>query len=244
MAIFIAFTIIGTIVVRKLFNQESLKCHHDVAGFIFTNLGVLYAVLLGFTVVNVQQRYDKIEDNTQTEASYLAELYSDAQVFSPKNRHEIRESIKNYTQSVIDEEWEKMSNGERCLNTIEAFHHIWHTYYDVELSNDKQKLWYAESISKLNQLINVRIARILGSKESLSPQMWWLLILGGIVMVAFVWVFGMKSVVSQILMTSILAASIGFLLYLIYSLDTAFSGDVYIKPDAFLRIMKSFKPSS
>lgn len=238
--VFIAFSIIGTLIVRKFLNQEKLKNHHDVAGIVFANLGVLYAVLLGFTVVNVQQRFDKMENTTQQEASFLAELYEDAQVFSEKDRQAIRTAIKSYTKSVIDEEWGKMSNGERCFDTIVAFRHIWHTYYDVHITDTKQKLWYAESISKLNQLINVRLARILGSNESLGSEMWWLLFLGAIVMIAFVWVFGMKSPFSHLIMVSTLAASIAFLLYLIYSLDTAFSGSVSVQPDAFIRVLESF----
>ncbi len=41
--IFFVFAISGVFLVRRLVNRAVLKQHHDVTGFVFTNLGVLYA---------------------------------------------------------------------------------------------------------------------------------------------------------------------------------------------------------
>lgn len=46
--------------VRKKVAPEVLKKHHDVAGFAFSVIGILYSVLLGFVVVNAQNRYDPL----------------------------------------------------------------------------------------------------------------------------------------------------------------------------------------
>lgn len=238
--IFVAFAILGVFLVRKAANQDILKGHQDVAGFIFTNLGVLYAVLLGFTVVNAQQRYDKLKDTTQIEASYLAELYRDAEVFSDKDRDQIQNSIKNYCQSVLDEEWVLMSQKKASPNTLVAIKQVWNAYYAVDISSKKQEIWYAESISKLNELVSARLTRLLGSQESLGTQMWSLLILGGFVLVAFVWFFGLENLTFHIFMISILALTTAFLLVLIYSLDTAFVGQQSIQPDAIAKILKNF----
>jgi hypothetical protein len=38
---------------------EVLERHNEVAGFIYAVIGVLYAVVLGFTAVIVWERYDQ-----------------------------------------------------------------------------------------------------------------------------------------------------------------------------------------
>lgn len=237
---FTLFAIIGVLIVRKVTHREKLKEHHDVAGFVFTNFGLLYAVLLGFTVVIVQQRFDKIKEVTQLEASYLSELYRDAEVFSQKDREAIRNSIKKYAEYVLKEEWELMRTNARSANSVTPLENLWKSYYAVNLSQKTQEIWYAESVNKLNGLVNTRISRLLGSEESLGPHMWTFLIVGGMMMVTFVWFFGIESLTSHILMITTLASATAFLLFLIYSLDTAYVGEISIQPELLTEVLTSF----
>lgn len=236
--LFILFSTGGILFIRKWYNHLNFKNHHDVAGFVFTNLGALYAVLLGFTVINVQQRFDRIQEITELEGSYLTELYHDAEVFPEAHRNTIRHAILDYCKSVINEEWPRMVNGQSSPHTVKSFRSIWHAYYALTPSTPKEQTWYAESIGKLNQLTGYRLSRLLGSKESLGPQMWTLLILGGAILVGFVWFFGLENLTSHILMASILAGSTAFFLFLIYSLDSAFSGKVSVAPESLVKLLQ------
>lgn len=237
--IFVIFTITGVLVVRQIVNIKTLKSHHDVAGFVFANLGVLYAVLLGFTVVNVQQRFDKVQEIAQLEAAYLEELYQDADVFPAQNTTEIRSSVKRYGESVILDEWPLMAQGRTNKKTDEALKHIFNAYYKIEPKTTKEQAWYAESISKLNQLMSERLSRLIYGQGSLGSEMWSLLIIGGLGMVTFMWFFGMDSLTTHLLMSSILAATTAFMLFLIYSLDTAFTGSVSVSPEALESVLNS-----
>ncbi len=239
-AVFIVFAVAGMMIMRQSVNTSIFKAHHDVAGYVFTTIGVLYSVLLGFTVINVQQRFDQVKNDTRVEASYITQLYRDSEVFSDKDKKTIQSAIVAYTMSVINEEWKSMSNGQPNMNTINLLDKIWLAYYAVELTNKKQELWYAESIEKLNQLMSARLSRIIGGEESLGNEMWSFLILGGLSIVIFFWFFHVENLNSQILMISMLAASIAFLLFLIYSLDTVFTGGVSVPPDAFNRIVDTY----
>lgn len=240
-SLIVSLTILWVIIVRKVVSLDRLKAHHDVAGFVFTNLGVLYAVLLGFTVVNVQQNFDKIKDNAQIEASDLAELFHAAKVFPEDKKNEIRDGIRKYAESVRSEEWILMSKGVPSEVTIQALREIWTAFYTFEPSTPKEEIWYSKSIDKLNQLMTVRLARLLDSEGSLGSEMWSLLILGGVVIITFMSFFGLESTLSHILMASVLAATTAFLLFLIYSLDTAFVGATNVAPEAIERVINSFQ---
>jgi hypothetical protein len=165
---FVLFAIAGTYLIRKTVNTHSLKGQHDVAGFVFTNLGVLYSVLLGFTVVNVQQRFDKVQHEMLIEASYISQIYRDAEAFEQNDKLLIRNAIKTYIESVIKDEWK--DQGKENSITSAALNNIWTSYYQVNLTDKKQELWYAESIDKLNELISARLARLLGEEESLGTK--------------------------------------------------------------------------
>jgi high-affinity Fe2+/Pb2+ permease len=47
--------------IQRRFKSEVLRKHNDVAGFVFTAAGVIYAVVLGFVVVVVWEKYDATE---------------------------------------------------------------------------------------------------------------------------------------------------------------------------------------
>ncbi len=239
-AAFVLFTIAGILIVRKFGNISRLKAHHDVTGFIFTNLGVLYAVLLGFTTVNVQQRFDKMKDLSQMEGSYLDELYRDAAAFSAPDTEKIRTAILVYGKSIVYNEWDTMKQGQPSFESTDDLNNLWNTFYSIEPSNPKQEIWYSQSITKLNQLIEIRMSRLVGSVESLGPEMWTFLILDGIAIMAFMWFFGPESLTLHLIMSSIFAASAAFLLFLVYSLDTSFSGSTSIAPEAVTRVLRLF----
>lgn len=240
-AIFILITVVGMFIVRKCVSLDTLKAHHDVAGFVFTNLGALYAVLLGFTVVNAQTRFDKINENVRLEAGYLAQLYRDAEVFNQSDKDTIRQTIRNYVRSVVHDEWPAMANGEPSDKTSYLLNDVWRAYYATRPADEKELAWYSTSISTLNSLVNARLTRLIGSRESLGAEMWTLLLLGGVVMMSFNWFFGLERFVAHLLIASVLAASTAFLLFLIYSLDTAFLGRISIEPEAFDKILNSFE---
>lgn len=240
---FVAFTVIGIFLVHKYISLKTLRAHHDVAGVVFANIGVLYAVLLGFTVVNVQQRFDSIKQTTRTEAIYLAELYEDVEIFPQKNRDHIRRMIKDYGNSIVEDEWSSMASGMGNTRTSKALKKVWSAFYELEPNDNKQKTAYAQSIARLNNLMGARLTRLLGSEELLGSEMWTLLILGAFVMMGFIWFFGLENLTSHIVMGAVLAATIAFLLFLIYSLDTAFIGGVSIPPEALKKVLQSFDSS-
>lgn len=236
---FVSMTIIGILLMRKCIHSSHLKAHHDVAGFVFANLGVLYSVLLAFTVVNVQARFEKIKDIAETESSILAEIYYDVHVFDEKERDQIRASIKAYLQHVIKDEWPLLAKGLPNASADRDFKEIWKSFYSLKPNGFIQQAWYQESIGKLNLLQNARLTRILGGKESLGKEMWTFLILGGISLSLFVSLFGLENLFLHILMGIILAGTTAFLLYLIYTFDSAYSGVVKVTPDAFIRVLDS-----
>src|SRR4029077_9116706 len=65
----------GALLVRRWATVEVLARHNEVAGFIYAVIGVLYAVLLGFTAIIVWERFDEAQTNVEREANELGDLF-------------------------------------------------------------------------------------------------------------------------------------------------------------------------
>lgn len=236
----VAFSVFALWFFHREISHKSLKKNHDVAGVIFTNVGVLYSVILGFTVINVQNRYAKAEETLYREAMIIADLYRGASIFPENNKDVIRNNIRSYVEFMVKEEWpisETITTNIKSRNSIDK---IWNGYYGIELSNEKTIAWYNQAINKLDELMNARLSREFNSWQHLSSMTWSLLIIGGLITIGFMFFFGLENFRIQILMVILLSGYLSFILYLIFSLDHLYHGPGGIKPIALEQVSHLF----
>lgn len=130
------------------------------------------------------------------------------------------------------------SKGSLETQTILA--KLWSVYHKIQIDDEKAKIWYEQSIAKMDNLMNARLSREFDSWEHLGGMMWTLLIVGALITISFMFFFGLENMRMQMLMTSLLAGYISFILYLIFSLDHIFNGPEAIKPIAIEQIFLRF----
>lgn len=218
---------------RKYVSAETLRKHHDVTGFTFSIIGVLYSVILGFTVINVQDRHNQADETVRIEATMITDLYRDAAYFDSPIQMEIRSSLRHYVNYVVNEEWAHPQNLERRLNADAILQQIWKSYESIDLELDITKIWYQQTITKLDRLMDARLSREFYFRDHLSSMMWAVLLSGAVVTVCFMFFFGLDNLPMQMLMTGLLVGYLAFMLYLVYSLDHVFKGANHITPKAF-----------
>ncbi|MES2273970.1 MAG: DUF4239 domain-containing protein [Chlamydiota bacterium] len=236
----ILFCLIILWIVRKTFSIHELRKNHDVVGFSFSIIGVLYSVILGFTVISAQSRYNEVLQTVENEAIMLADLYRDAGLFAPEEKQAIRTSLRNYVDYVIKKEWWQPIERKIRMETQDVMEKIWKSYYDITIRDEKTKIWYAESISKLDNFMNARLSRQFSSWQHLGTMMWTLLIVGAVVTISFMYFFGLESLHVQMMMTALIAGYLSFMLYLVFSLDNVLKGPEGIKPDSLEQIYALF----
>lgn len=241
MAAAIALSLVGLIIVRRCFHHSRLKPNNEVAGFAFSVIALFYALQLGFTMVNVQNRFESLHQTIDSEADNLANLYRDAAVFPEETRHKIRLQIRDYINQVINEEWTLMREGKVSFKAADMGHMLWHIYYDYTPTTEKEKIWYTQSIDRLNTLNHLRLERLYFSTRTLDPMMWTLLFGGALMTIGFMYLFGNESFAAQAIMISILSGLIAFLILTVISFDNAFIGTERIDPNAFRRVLSLFE---
>jgi hypothetical protein len=229
-------SVAGILIMRRFIHHQKLKVHNDVAGPLFATLGVIYAVLLAFVVVVTWENFDRSSLNTEKEANYLVDLYTDAESFSPTVKLQLRTLLQEYTKTIIDDEWKVLSRGEASPRTEKILKEIWLLYSNYVPRNATEEIFFQESVQKLNEMCELRRMRIFDSRRGVHPLLWFVLILGGTVTIIFSFFFGSENLGAQIAMTTLLAVVIFLILFTILELDFPFSGSISIQPVVFKQI--------
>lgn len=237
----VLLAVIGTVIVRRRVGVETLKLNNEVAGFIYAVVGVLYAVLLGFTAIIVWEQFEKAQGGVDQEANQLADLYRDAQSFPDATRKQLEFQLREYTRLVVEKEWPAMAERRSSPETWDIYNEIWRSYHRFRPENDHQKIWYEESLGRLNQLADQRRLRLLSSESEGVPTVMWIALLGaGTITIGFSLLFGTRSAAAHLLMTSGLALTIALVLVSVLALQHPFSGITRIEPEAFEQTARIF----
>jgi hypothetical protein len=239
-AVYISLSIIGLYIMKKFHSPAKLKLHNDVAGFIFATLGVTYAVLLSFIVIITWQNFDEAYKNTTREADYIVALYHDTWPLPAAFRSELKGNLVTYVRTIIEDEWPIMTKGEQSAKAQQAQDAIWDLYGRYWPKTETQKIFFVESVEKLNEACELRRARLLEAHLAIHPVIYFVLIVGGLITIFFTVFFGTENFVLQIIMTSLLAAMIGMALSTVIILDFPFAGDISVKADIFQEVLATF----
>ncbi len=225
----------GALLVRRWATVEVLERHNEVAGFIYAVIGVVYAVLLGFTAIIVWERFEQAQANVEREANELADLFRNAQAFAAEDfREELETNLRSYVRLVVEKEWPAMAEGKSSADAWDAYNRLWQTYYRFKPQNEDERVWYNQSLTRLNQLGDQRRLQLLSSQsEGVPPVMWGVLLGAGAITIGFSFLFGTKNTIAQAVMTAGLAMTIALVLLSILALEQPFGGITRIEPEAF-----------
>jgi hypothetical protein len=102
---------------------------------------------------------------------------------------------------------------------------------------------YNEVLDQLHDLGDARRERLLAAGEGLPTILWGVLIGGGVITIAFTYLFGLESTVVHTLMVAALGVVLSLSLFSIAALDHPFRGDVRIHPDALEQDLERFHES-
>lgn len=235
--LWVALALGALLEVRRRVPLERLREQHDVAAACFAVVGGLYGIVLAFVLVSSWERFEEARQRSETEANALADLYRHAGALpSPVDDH-LRTLVVRYARAAIDEEWPAMAHGQQGPRTRAVFNEIWQTFLGAPPGDGKELVLYQNSLGKLDDFSDARRDRLLFARVGLPWVLWVFLIASGAVTISYSYFFGLPRVSAQILMTALLASTIGSALVLIRELQTPFAGSVRIAPYGFEQLL-------
>jgi protein-S-isoprenylcysteine O-methyltransferase Ste14 len=243
--------VIGLALVQRLVPVETRKDHNDVAGFIYAVLGVIYAVLLALVVIAVWEEFGRATVTVESEANALAEISWLAYALpEPEGRH-LQELCRSYAEEVVHKEWPLMEQGKTPLmeSTQETpsgwvlIDDIRATIQGSEPRTEAEQEIYAEGLDQVQRLADARRTRLVQAEEGLPTVLWVVLVVGGMVVVGFAFLFGLENMGTHALMVASLAGVIALVLFTIAAMEHPFSGGARIGPEAFELVLDRLETS-
>jgi Protein of unknown function (DUF4239) len=241
----------GLIVVQRLVPATIRMGYNDVAGFIYAVLGVIYAVLLALVVIATWEEFGRARITVEAEANALAEIFWLAHQLPQPEGRELQELARSYAEEVVEEEWPLMEQGRTPLmeSTRETpsgwvlIDDIRATLQEYEPRTAAGEQLYAEGLDQVQRLADARRTRLVVAEESLPTVLWVVLIVAGIVVVGFAYLFGMENTRAHSLMVVALAGVIALVLFTIAAMDHPFTGAARVGPEAFELVLHRFETS-
>jgi hypothetical protein len=232
--IFIGFTWVGAILIRPFLRllirgQEGIN---DIVGNILSCYGVFYGLLLGLIAVATYQNFTDTDRTANQEAAALARLYRDISTYPQSDRGELQDLLREYTRSVIEEDWPAQRRGFVVAVTSERGSAFASRLFSFEPRTKGQEILHAEALRAVNDLIELRRLRVFSVTSGIPPVMWYLVVIGAILNIVLVWLFDMK-LIAQLFLGGLLSFFIAMVIALIAAMDNPYRGEVSIGPDAF-----------
>ena len=230
--------VVGLLFVRSCVSHPHLQPHHDVAGYIYSGLAVLYAVLLAFVVVIVWQQFNSTDIRVHREADELSNIFRAAQAFPTPVQDAMLDAVRSYARAVIEEEWADMGRGTENSRAWQAYNHLWQIVHTLEPHSSAEINWHATLLRSLTTLSDYRRDRLADSRAVLPPVLWVVLLSGGVINLGYTYLFGVKSLTVHLIITMALTAMTTLLLLVILILDHPFAGSFRVEPEPFVRVLR------
>lgn len=234
--------LLGLWLVRRQVPLAVLQEQHEVAGISFAVVGGFYGIILAFVLVASWERFENARATTGAEANALADLYRQADGLADADRAALQSDIIAYQRSIIDLEWPAMGNGTLSPRSHEIYVDIWRVVIAAQTDTDKRVSLFQCLVGKLDDFAEARRDRLLYMNNGLPVVIWSFLIVFGAMTVAFTYFFGMPRALPQAIITAALAATIASTLYIIFEMQTPFSGTVRVPDRAFHVILSYLEP--
>lgn len=235
-------SILGLLIVRKKLNWESFQENHEVGGFLFNALGLIYAVLVAFVVFATWEEYESAKVICDNEANTIQDLFLNSEGLPKESQPPIREKLMEYLQSVINEDWPLLSIEESNPVSKQKLVELWGLYSKIDsFENEKQSIYFSESLTKLNEVTDSRRLRILSSQNHIPGIIWTVIIIGAITSIGFSLFFGTRNLTVQATMTSLFAMTNTIVIIMLLALDHPFTGDIKITPEPYEFILTSLQ---
>ena len=231
---FVFVTFMGVVLVHPFMRRwiHGERQVNDVVIFVAANYGLIYAVLIGLLTVATFQTTKDLQDHISDEASSLSAMYHSAEGYPEPMRSTLRAGLRDYTHCVIEKDWpahrraQIPNGGEHRLEAIRQ------TLLSFEPAGKTEDFLHGEIIREFNAMNISRQQRLSAVTSAMPGVLWWVVILGGVISIVFLWMLHMDFV-PQMLLGGITAIFLGVMVFLTYAMDHPLQGAVSVGPDPY-----------
>ena len=232
---------VAQVLIHNRVGVTGLAKNNEIAGFKFATVGVIYAVLLAFTVIVVWEKFNDAQSAVADEAGASAALFRYAQGKEPE-AVAMRTALTDYLKAAIEDDWPAMAREAESPTTVHALDSLYAAAIALERSGSRGVADMGEVFRQLDNVTAARRVRLHLSTGLVPNVIWIVLFMGALLTVGFTLFFGSENLLAQVSMTGVLSVLVTMGLVVIISIDHPFTGPVYIHPDSLALVLADHQP--
>ena len=224
---------------NRVWPFERRRHGNDQIGWQLSVLGTTYAVILGFMLYTVWTNFGEASLNVNLEANALRNLYRLADGLPPDQRLMVRAQAAAYADAVITQDWPDMDQGRVPEHSHYINEKLWRILMTIKTSSASENTAEDHSISELSDLTAHRRTRLLQSIYRLPLILWGVLVVGAVLTLVSVTMFGSASARIHTFQVFSLTLLITLAMLAITDVNEPFRGWVKVDNRAFERARES-----
>lgn len=232
-AVFVGACWLGTIVSRSFVRSRFHKDRgmNEILGDFLQYFGVIYGLLLGLLAVATYQNHTDVEKAVAGEASSLAALYRDISAYPEPARTDLKNAIREYTRSTIEDAWPLQRKGidPWKVNRAAPIHA---RLGQFEPQTKGQEALHDAALRQFNEFFEDRRLRIYSVSAGIPVIMWYTVAVGALLNMVLIWLFDLR-LGTHLLLGGLISLFTGTMISLIVLMDNPFRGEVGVSPQAF-----------
>jgi hypothetical protein len=201
---------------------------------------VIYAVLLGFAVIVVWEKFQSAEQAVAEEAGALATIYRLANGLDEASAAALRHHATAYANSVVHDDWPAMARGIGSPAVTETLTDLYQSLLSHDPGTSRASVALAEILHQLDIVTGARRNRLQLAVGVVPDVVWLVLVAGAAVTIMFTFFFGSRNLLAQVLMAGLLSFLISLGLLTIVSIDRPFTGPTSVEPVALELVLRDF----
>lgn len=236
-------SLLGLWIFNKFSDAHVREKDTETVGLTYAIVAVVYAVLIALIVVDVYETFARADEVATAEANQISNLEFTAAGLPGPIAKVVRDDLNQYLTIVIKKEWPSQQAGNLDEEVFgPGWDSIGHlskavaTYDPANLGENANK---GAMLTAINKLIEARRTRILAAGEHLPDIVWQILVIAGMLAVAYTYLFGAHDFRIHLTITGLVSATIALAFVLIIALDYPFRGEVSVGDDAFVGVQNA-----
>jgi hypothetical protein len=194
----------------------------------FDFLGIAFAILLGFVVLQAYDSYNDAKRGAEVEAQAVLELTRTAATFTPEEHERMEGTLVCYGRAVIEQGWPAMrDSGEGSPVVNDWGRQFRDAAFELRVRSKIEEAAFRQLLEEQDTRIEGRRMRLAEAVRVTPPPMWFVLILGALLTVGWI-VLGADrrgSFVVQASAVASVAAMATATLLLVWFLDHPFTDE-------------------
>ncbi len=153
----------------------------------FDFLGIAFAILLGFVVLQAYDSYNDAKRGAEQEAQAVLELTRTAEAFTPEEHELLEGTLVCYGRAVIEQGWPAMRDGGEGSPVVTDWGSRFRkAAFEVRVRTLVEEAAFRQLLMEQDTRIEGRRIRLAEAVRVTPPPMWFVLILGALLTIGWI----------------------------------------------------------